>query len=287
MFGIPVRGTHAHSWVMSFDDELEAFQAYARAMPNNCVFLVDTYDTVEGVKRAIEAGKWLRTTGHKLAGIRLDSGDLAYLSREARRLLDEAGFPDAVIVASNDLDEKIIHSLKEQGARIGLWGVGTKLVTGNEEPALGGVYKLTAVRIPGGEWKYKVKISEQSEKTSNPGILQVRRYGTESEDQADVIYDIHTDVSQGCTMIDPMDLTRRKRIPADMPHTDLLVPIFRKGKRVYDSPPLDEMRELARKHLERFHPGIKRVVHPHRYPVGLEKSLFDLKTELVLRARKL
>lgn len=137
LFGIPVKGTHAHSWVMSFDSEPEAFQAYADAMPNNCVFLVDTYDTLDGVRAAIEVGKRLRETGHEMVGVRLDSGDLAYLSIEARKLLDAAGFPDAVIVASNDLDETIIASLKQQGAKIGLWGVGTKLVTAFDQPALG------------------------------------------------------------------------------------------------------------------------------------------------------
>ena len=146
LFGIPVKGTHAHSWVMSFDDELSAFREYAAAMPNNCVFLVDTYDTIQGVRNAIEVGKQLRESGHEMVGIRLDSGDLAYLSIEARNLLDEAGFPDAAIVASNDLDEGIIASLKDQGAKIAVWGVGTKLVTAFDQPALGGVFKLGAMR---------------------------------------------------------------------------------------------------------------------------------------------
>ena len=146
LFGIPVSGTHAHSWVMCFDDELEAFRAYARAMPNNCVFLVDTYDTLDGVRHAIEVGREMRRQGHEMIGIRLDSGDLAWLSIEARRMLDEAGFPKATIVASNDLDEQIIASLKDQGATIGVWGVGTRLVTAYDQPALGGVYKLAAVR---------------------------------------------------------------------------------------------------------------------------------------------
>src|SRR4030095_4277016 len=148
LFGIPVRGTHAHSWVMSFDEELEAFLAFARAMPNNCILLVDTYDTLEGVRKAVEVGKRLREQGYKLAGIRLDSGDLAYLSIEARKILDAGDLHDAVIVASNDLDEHIITSLKDQGAKITSWGVGTRLVTGHDQPALGGVYKLTAPRHP-------------------------------------------------------------------------------------------------------------------------------------------
>src|SRR5207302_4060114 len=156
LFGIPVRGTHAHSWVMAFDTEMEAFDAYAKALPGNCVFLVDTYDTLDGVRRAVEVGKWLREHNHELLGIRLDSGDLAYLSIQARRILDEAGFPNTTILASNDLDEHIIVSLKDQEAAIGMWGVGTKLVTAFDLPALGGVYKLTAVRMPGEAWTYKV-----------------------------------------------------------------------------------------------------------------------------------
>ena len=154
LFGLPVRGTHAHSWVMAFESEIESFDAYARAQPNNCIFLVDTYDSIEGVRNAIDAGRRLRERGHEMVGIRLDSGDLAYLSIEARRMLDDAGFANAQIVASNDLDEHMIASLKEQGARIDLWGVGTRLVTGGEQAALGGVYKLGAVREPGGEWRH-------------------------------------------------------------------------------------------------------------------------------------
>ena len=190
LFGIPVRGTHAHSWVMSFDTEADAFEGYARVMPNNAVFLVDTYDTLEGVRRAVEAGKQLRERGHEMAGIRLDSGDLAFLSIEARKMLDDAGFPNAQILATNDLDETIIENLKAQGAKISVWGVGTKLVTAYDEPALGGVYKLGAVRDEGGVWHPKVKLSEQAAKTSIPGILQVRRYETEAGFVGDMIYDV-------------------------------------------------------------------------------------------------
>lgn len=287
IFGIPVRGTHAHSWVMSFDQEQTAFRAYAEAMPNNCVFLVDTYDTREGVKKAIEVGKWLRTQGHEMAGIRLDSGDLAYLSIEARKMLDEGGFPKALIVASNDLDETIIQSLKEQGAQIAVWGVGTRLITGHQDAALGGVYKLSAVRPVGGQWKYRLKLSEQAVKISNPGILQVRRYRSEGENVADVLYDVGSDLTHGCVMVDPMDRTRVRQIAADVPCSDLLVPVFRQGRRVYDSPSLEEMRQTAAANLQQFHAGIKRFVHPHAYPVGLEQSLFDLKTDLILSARGL
>lgn len=285
LFGIPVRGTHAHSWVMSFENEEEAFAAYADAMPNNCVFLVDTYDTLAGVDKAIAAGRRLREQGHEIAGIRLDSGDLAYLSIEARKRLDAAGFPRAVIVASNDLDEHLIASLKEQGARIGAWGVGTRLVTGHDQPALGGVYKMSAVRRPGAPWHYTIKLSEQAIKVSNPGILQVRRYRAAGEFAADALYDEDLGVPESAQMIDPTDITRRKALPAAPDWEDLLVPLFRGGRRVYDSPSIHDIRGRAAEQLAGFHAGVKRFVNPHRYPVGLESRLFDLKTALVLKAR--
>lgn len=285
LYGIPVRGTHAHSWVMSFDDELSAFRAYAEAMPNNCVFLVDTYDTLEGVRRAVEVGGWLREQGHEMVGIRLDSGDLAWLSVEARKILDAGGFPKAVIVASNDLDEHIIASLKDQGAKINVWGVGTKLVTAYDQPALGGVYKLCAIRGENGRWNYKVKLSEQSVKVSNPGIHQVRRFSTDGEFIADGIYDIERGAPENFTVVDPADLTRRKHLPAGTVFEDLLVPIFQGGQQVYQTPPLAEIRRRTQSQLAKFHPGVKRFMNPHQYPVGLELGLHDLKTELVLRAR--
>jgi len=285
LFGIPVRGTHAHSWVMSFDEELEAFLAFAKAMPNNCTLLVDTYDTLEGVRKAVEVGKRLREQGYGLAGIRLDSGDLAYLSIEARKILDAGGLHDAVIVASNDLDEHIIVSLKNQGAKIASWGVGTRLVTGHDQPALGGVYKLAALRRPPGAWEYKLKLSEQTQKISTPGILQVRRYLSDQGLVADAIYDMQLGTEASCTLVHPLDFTRRKRIPADTPHMDLQVPIYRKGRRVYNPPSLPEIREHARSELARLHPGIRRFVNPHVYPVGLEERLHDLRTKLILKAR--
>jgi nicotinate phosphoribosyltransferase len=290
LFGIPVKGTHAHSWVMSFDDELESFDAYARAMPNNCVFLVDTYDTLEGVRHAVEVGRRLRAAGHEMIGIRLDSGDLAYLSIEARKLLDAGGFPGAQILASNDLDEHVIASLKEQGAKIVTWGVGTRLVTAYDQPALGGVYKLSAIRDPrgaaGGAWQYKLKLSEQTAKISNPGVLQVRRFRAAGEYVADAIYNVGTPAPQRWIIIDPMDLTRRKTIDPAASSEDLLVPVFRSGKRVYDPPDLDAVRRRTGEQLAGFHAGIKRFMNPHQYPVGLEESLSDLKTKLVLKARE-
>lgn len=284
LYGIPVKGTHAHSWVMFFGDEIEAFEKWAEAMPNNCILLVDTYDTIEGVRNAIKVGKDLRERGHELAGIRLDSGDLAYLSIEARRLLDEAGFPDAKIVASNNLDEQVIASLKQQDATIAVWGVGTRLATAYDDAALGGVYKLTAVCDESGEWEHTIKLSEQAAKVTNPGLLQVRRYFHDGEFVGDQIWDELTGAGDDL-FIDPMDATRQKRIPDGAMSEDLLVPIFRDGSRVADAPTLDESRRNLEHDMERFHAGIHRFLNPHQYPVGLEPKLHELKTELMLTAR--
>jgi nicotinate phosphoribosyltransferase len=286
VFGIPVKGTHAHSWVMTFNSELEAFAAFAKAMPSNSIFLVDTYDTQQGIRHAIEVAKELRKQGHQFSGIRLDSGDLARLSITARRLLDEAGFPDAKIVASNDLDEYIINSLREQGARIDIWGVGTKLVTAFDQPALGGVFKLGAVRDRGGKWEYKIKLSEQAVKVSNPGKLQVRRFNAGNEYFADMMFDEAGSYSLSRTIVDLADVTLRRRIPKDAQGQDLLVPIFRAGKLVYDRPPIHEVRKTAAAQLGKFYSGIKRLLNPHIYPVGLEYNLNELKARLIAEHRR-
>jgi nicotinate phosphoribosyltransferase len=285
LFGIPVKGTHAHSWVMSFDNEAAAFNAYADAMPNNGVFLVDTYNSLEGVRHTVDVGRRLREAGHEMVGIRLDSGDLAYLSIEARKILDEGGFPQATILASNDLDEQIIQSLKIQGARIDVWGVGTKLATAFDQPALGGIYKLSALRKADGGWEYKVKLSEQAVKVTSPGVLQVRRYFSEGEATADMIYDLHSPIPAEPVIVDPFDFSRRKKIGSDLRHEDLLAPIFRGGQCVYETPALAASRERTAAQLGMFHAGVKRFVNPHEYPVGLERGLHDLKTRLILEAR--
>ncbi|HEY4831728.1 MAG TPA: nicotinate phosphoribosyltransferase, partial [Waddliaceae bacterium] len=217
----------------------------------------------------------------------LDSGDLAYLSKLCRRMLDEAGFSESKIFASNDLDETIISELKRQGARIDVWGVGTNLVTAKDQPALDGVYKLSAVRDPGKAWEYKLKLSEQMTKVSNPGIMQVRRYYDDEENLADAIYDINTDLSQGCRIVDPFDSTRQKDLESYLKFRDLLVPIIREGELVYQSPPLDQIRENTKKELANFHEGIKRFLNPHQYAVGMEKALYDQKMELIKKIRKL
>jgi nicotinate phosphoribosyltransferase len=286
VFGIPVKGTHAHSWVMTFNSELEAFAAFAKAMPSNSIFLVDTYDTQQGIRHAIEVAKELRNHGHQFLGIRLDSGDLALLSITARRLLDEAGFPDAKIVASNDLDEYIISSLHQQGARIDIWGVGTKLVTAFDQPALGGVFKLGAVRDRDGKWEYKLKLSEQAVKVSNPGMLQVRRFERGNEYFADMIYDEAGSSALSRTIIDLADITLRRKIPKDAYAQDLLVPIFRAGKLVYERPSIHEARRTVAAQLEKFYSGIKRLLNPHIYPVGLALNLHELKTKLIEEYRQ-
>lgn len=287
LFGIPIRGTHAHSWVMAFGDELHAFDAYARAMPNNSVFLVDTYDTLGGVRHAVEIGKRLRAAGHEMIGIRLDSGDLAYLSIEARKILDAGGFSKAVIFASNDLDETIITSLRQQGAKVGVWAVGTRLATAYDAPALGGVYKLSALRGPDGKWQHKIKLSEQTAKTSIPGILQVRRFRDAAGlFAADAIYDLESGLSLPTQIVDPTDLARRKTIPENATGEDLLVPVFRDGRPVYRCPTLHDVQARTREQLNALHPGIKRFVNPHRYPAGLEARLHDLRTYMIAHAKE-
>lgn len=287
LLGIPVKGTHAHSWVMSFDDEPAAFAAYADAMPGNALFLVDTYDTLEGVRHAIEVGHKLRERGQRLLGIRLDSGDLAYLSIEARKLLDAAGFTDAVIVASNDLDEHLIDSLREQGAKVAVWGVGTKLATSYDQPALGGVYKLGAIRAADGTWQHRIKVAEQQIKTSIPGMLQVRRFHYNGAVMADMIFDEIDGVPSSPTLVDPLDSTRRRKISDEIRFEDLLVRVVRAGRRSYASPTLDEIRAHRHKQISLFHPSIKRFVNPHQHPVGLESELAARRTRMILAARAL
>ncbi|MBA2341626.1 MAG: nicotinate phosphoribosyltransferase [Pyrinomonadaceae bacterium] len=282
--GIPakdIKGTMAHSLVMSFDTELEAFTAYARAMPNNCLFLVDTYGTIEGVRHAIEVGKQLRANGFEMLGIRLDSGDLARLSRRARRMLDEADFRKASIVATNDLNEFLIQSLRNQDAMITVWGVGTNLMT----PSLAGVYKLAAIRKPGGDWTPKIKLSDQPIKVSIPGTLQVRRYRTLNGNIADCIYDEHTDISQGGTMISMKDQTKQMRLPPNAQSHNLLVPVMRGGQPVYQLPTIEQIRHHRMVELHHVSDSTKRFDNPDEYRVGLEKSLYLQRENLIIERR--
>jgi nicotinate phosphoribosyltransferase len=286
LFDIPISGTHAHSWILSFDNELDAFEAYADALPNNCVFLVDTFDTTKGIENAITVGKKLREKGKELAGIRLDSGDLAYLSIKARKMLDNAGFPKAKVIVSNDLDENLLRSLKSQGAKIDTWGIGTKLATAFDQPALGGVYKLSAIKEKG-KWINKIKLSEQSIKINNPGDQQVRRFYVNNKYRFDMIYDENSNIGDSPLAIDPSDSTRRIKVrPHLFEYKDLLVPIFRKGKLTYSSPNLNEIRNNTLKELQKLDPSIKRLEFPHNYPVGLEESLYNTRHNLIVKLRE-
>ena len=287
-YNLPVRGTHAHSWVMAFADEKEAFAKYADAFPDDSVFLVDTYDTLDGVRHAIEVALEMRAQGHELGGIRLDSGDLAYLSKEARKLLDAAGLQSVRIVASNDLEENLIVSLKQQGARIDTWGVGTQLVTAYNQPALGGVYKLAALRKADGTgWDFMIKLSEQQAKTSIPGILQVRRYfGDNGQPRADMIYNLAAEaLPEAPVIIDPADATRRRPVRLGAAFRDLLQPVLRGGQLAQPLPTLAESRALARQEVNSLDASIRRFLNAHSYPVGLEQGLHEFRTELTLAKR--
>ena len=307
-FGIPVSGTQAHSWIMFFENELEAFQSYARAMPNNCIFLVDTYNSIEGIRHAIEIGSELRRQGHEMIGVRLDSGDRVALSIKARRMLDKAGFANAKIVCSGDLDEYMITDLKQRGAKIDVWGVGTKLSTGQPDAALGGIYKLGAIRRPGGEWQYRIKLSEESAKASVPGSLQVRRFHQpDGRFMADAIYEIDHGVSEPCEIVDVETEERQtigdasaiasvgeavgsrdENVVPDIRHTlsDLLVPIFRAGQLVYEAPSIETSREHLRKQLSCAPPEILQLNDPVPYKIGLEQSLHELRSRLISRAKE-
>src|ERR1700757_1326305 len=248
-FDIPVSGTQAHSWIMFFENELEAFKTYAKAMPNNCIFLVDTYDSIDGICHAIKVAGELRRQGHEMIGVRLDSGDGVALSIKARRMLDKAGFANAKIVGSGDLDEYMITDLKQRGAKIDVWGVGTKLSTGQPDAALGVIYKLGAIRRAGEEWQYRIKLSEESAKVSVPGSLQVRRfYQPDGRFMADAIYETDHGVSQPCEIVD-VETGDKTNIPGNTRYSDLLVPIFKAGKVLYDAPNIEVSRDHLRKQL--------------------------------------
>lgn len=282
LFGIPVKGTHAHSWVMAFEEELQAFQAYAEAMPNNSLFLVDTYDTIAGVHKAVQVGRQLDAAGHRMAGIRLDSGDLGALSRQARAVLDEAGFPDAVIVASNDLDEFAIEELVDNGAQIAVWGIGTKLATCFDQPALGGVYKLAAIRSEAGEpWRPVIKLSEQSVKMSNPTAQQVSRYRRNGRMVGDVI---HT-VGQAPGTELRLASGELHRLPEEAEPVALLEPGLRAGTRVGTAEDLTSVRERCLEQLQQLPPATLLLSSPEPFPVGLAPELFQLKQRLIAAAQ--
>ncbi|KAB3537813.1 nicotinate phosphoribosyltransferase [Alkaliphilus pronyensis] len=283
MFGIPVSGTQAHSWIQKFDSELEAFRAYGRVYPDSCLLLVDTYDTLRsGVPNAIKVFKELREAGHEPIGIRIDSGDIAYLSQEARGLLREAGFGNVKIVASSDLDENTIYSLKMQQAEIDGWGVGTNLITSSGCPALGGVYKLSAVEA-NGKLIPKIKISENPEKITNPGYKKVLRiYNDSSYAEADLIMleDEVIDEDKPLTIFHPTYTWKRKTFYSYR-LKEMLVPMFIDGALKYRRKTVDEIRNYAQKELSSLWPQYRRLNRPQVYKVDLSKKLWDLKNSMV------
>ncbi|MDR5659213.1 nicotinate phosphoribosyltransferase [Serpentinicella sp. ANB-PHB4] len=284
LFNIPVVGTQAHSWIQKFDTELEAFRAYAKAYPDKCMLLVDTYDTLKsGVPNAITVFKELKEAGYEPKGIRIDSGDLAYLSKEARKMLDEAGFKNVTIVASSDLDEATIHTLKIQGAEISGWGVGTNLITSKDCPALGGVYKLAAVE-QNGDFIPKIKISENPEKITNPGSKKVVRIYDKSTNKAlaDLIMleDEVIDTNKPLTIFHPIYTWKKKTI-YNYTIKELLLPIFVDGKRVRPSKTVHEVKQYFEQELSTLWPEYIRLTRPQIYKVDLSQKLWDLKHSMV------
>jgi len=285
LYGVPVRGTHAHSWVMYWGDDAEAFRRYAAAVPGATTFLCDTFDTEAGVAAAIAVGRELRAAGAgDVMGVRLDSGDLAHLSIGARAALDAAGFTSTRVVASNDLDEHLITSLKLQGARIDTWGVGTKLITAYDQPALGGVYKLGAVREPDGGWRYPIKLSEQPIKISTPGVAGVRRVWQGGALAGDVIYDAVAGPSTPRAAHDLGDPTRRFALAGDR-EEELLVPAMVDGAVVGAPGDLTVARARCAADLAALSPRTRRTDNPQPYPVGLDPVLHERKLALIAAAR--
>ena len=293
LFDVPVGGTHAHSWIMSFDTELEAFKYYAKLYPKACILLVDTYDTLNsGVPNAIQVFKEMREAGIPLSyyGIRLDSGDLAYLSKRARQMLDEAGFASASIVASNDLDEYLIAELKAQGAQINVWGVGTHLITSKENPAFGGVYKLAALGGKGQEWQPKIKLSEDPVKVTNPGVKKIYRLydAATGKMKADLITlaDETIDNKNDLTIFDPLATWKRMTLLAGkFTVRELLVPVFENGKCVYPEYTVKEIQDYAKKERGTLWEEHQRLIRPHVMPVDLSQKLYDLKQYMIMKSR--
>ncbi len=290
LFDVPVMGTHAHSWIMSFPDEYTAFKTYADMYPSACTLLVDTYDTLKsGIPNAIRVFKEMRAQGIPLTryGIRLDSGDLAYLSKKARKMLDEAGFPDAVIAASNDLDESLIDSLKVQGCKITSWGVGTHLITSKDWPSFGGVYKLAAIADSStGEFIPKIKLSENSEKVTNPGNKTVYRiYDTKTGKlRADLICLVGEtfDEASPLVLFDPNEPWKKtKLLPGEYRMREMMIPVFQKGVCVYQSPKVMEIRSYCAQELDTLWDETRRLVNPHNVHVDLSQNLYDMKIGLL------
>lgn len=281
-YNIPAVGTMAHSWVQIFPDEYSAFKAYAEIYPDNCTLLIDTYDVLHsGVPNAIRVfNEVLLPLGHRPQGVRIDSGDIAYLSKKVRAMLDAAGFEDCKIVASNSLDEYIIRDLILQGAKVDLFGVGENLITGRSEPVFGGVYKLVAVQ-EGDKLAPRIKISESPEKVTTPGFKKLyrlydRKSGKASADYI-TLFEEEIDNTKPLTIFDPNAIWKKKTLE-DFEAVSLLEPIYEKGNRLYQSPPLKEIQDFCKVELGRMWDEIKRFEYPHRYYVDLSESLWTLKT---------
>lgn len=285
VYGIPVFGTQSHSWVMAFDSEQEAFYSFGKTSPGNCAFLLDTYDTLQGVKHAAQVAKKLQKEGIAIQSVRLDSGDLADLSQKVRAILDKEGFNHVKILASNELDEKIIRDLKLQGSAIDIWCVGTSLATGKDQGALDGVYKLSALRKKKESWNYRMKLSDQTAKVSTPGILQVRRFYEEGKAIGDMLWDTLSPMGSVLQAIDSKDPMLHHFFDKQLAYEDLLIPVMKKGKRVYQTPPLQEIQNKTNQELSRFPDPMRRLMNPHPFFVGLEKSLFDRKMNLIHQFR--
>ena len=290
LFDIPVAGTHAHSWVMNFPSEYEAFRAYAKLFPDACLLLVDTYDTLRsGVPNAIRVFDELRASGHEPKGIRLDSGDLAYLSKRARKMLDDAGYPNAIICASGDLDEYLINSLKNQGAKIDLWGVGTKLITSADMPALGGVYKLSALYPAGSGMIPKIKLSDNSDKITNPAFKDVYRIYDKKSGKAEadliVVRGEKIDESKPLTIFHPKETWKRTTF-TDYRVRPLTEQVLRGGELVRPLPSLADICAYAEREKESFWDEYKRPDNPHVYKVDLSQQLFDIKNKLISEIRE-
>ena len=284
-FDVPVAGTMAHSWVMDYPTEYEAFRAYADAYPDNCLLLVDTYDTLRsGVPNAIKVFKELRAAGHKPKGIRLDSGDLAYLSKKARKMMDEAGFPEAIICVSGDLDERSINSLIQQGAKIDSWGVGTKLITSEDLPALGGVYKLSAVIEKDGTITPKIKLSDNTAKITNPGFKKLYRLYDKENGMAiaDLITlrDETVNDEQPLTLFHPVETWKQHEVE-NFRAEELQQTIVKGGKLVYEFPKLKEIREYSKGQLAKFWEEYLRLDVPQLYKVDLSDKLHRLKIGMI------
>ncbi|MDR2550421.1 MAG: nicotinate phosphoribosyltransferase [Desulfobulbus sp.] len=279
-FGLPVRGTHAHSWVQSFPDELAAFRAYAAAFPDSSVLLVDTYDTLgSGVPNAIVVARELRAQGHSLRAIRLDSGDLAYLSREARHLLNAAGFPEVRILASNELDEQVIGSIRDEGGRVDIYGVGTKLATaaGIGGGALGGVYKLVAI-----DGRPKMKITSDMAKATLPGNKRLlRAIGPDGNYVQDVICLEDDTIAAGDTVFDPVNPLQWIRLSGNVRLVDLRQTVMADGRRLLAPEPLERMAERCRHQLALLPRGCRRFVNPHRYKVSISAGLKEMRGALI------